>query len=213
MNQLKVKKMELGPIGTNAFVLYTEGSEDAVLVDAPPDCALDVERFLVENNLTLKAIWLTHGHWDHMAGAHELTGQGMEVIGHADDKLMFENPELMAQFSIPGLSLKPVEISRWIKEGDELKFCGMDVQIFHCPGHCPGNVVFYFKSENICFVGDVIFSGSVGRTDLPGGDSIALEHSIREKIYKLPDHTDLAVGHGPDTTVGREKISNQFVRP
>jgi hydroxyacylglutathione hydrolase len=82
----------------------------------------------------------------------------------------------------------------------------------HCPGHCPGNVGFYLASENLCFVGDVIFSGSVGRTDLPGGDFPALENSIKEKIYTLPDDTELAVGHGPNTTVGREKMSNPYVR-
>jgi len=83
----------------------------------------------------------------------------------------------------------------------------------HCPGHCPGNVAFYFEQEQVCFVGDVIFSGSIGRTDLPGGDFSDLEKSIREKIYRLPDETKLGVGHGPDTTVGQEKQTNPFVRP
>lgn len=213
MNKLVVKKMELGPIGTNAFLNWEEGGEEAILIDAPPDCAKEVQQVLHEQNLTLKEIWLTHGHWDHMAGAHELVDENIEVLGHMDDRMMFEDPAVMTQFSIPGLELKPVQITRWISDGDELSFLGRSVKVLHCPGHCPGNVAFWVGAENLCFVGDVIFSGSIGRTDLPGGDFSALERSIREKIYPLPDGTALAVGHGPDTSVRQEKLTNPFVRP
>jgi len=213
MKDLVVKKMELGPIGTNAFLLWEENGGEAVLIDAPPYCAAEVNEILNENQLVLVGIWLTHGHWDHMAGAHELAEDGMEIIGHEDDRIMFENPALMSTFSIPGLELKPINITRWVKDEDQLDLWGRTVLVMHCPGHCPGNVAFLFSDESICFVGDVIFHGSVGRTDLPGGDVSKLEDSIRNKIYSLPDDTVLAVGHGPDTTVGKEKVSNPFVRP
>ena len=126
---------------------------------------------------------------------------------------MFNNPAVMSTFSIPGIDLQPVEITQWVEDGDQLDLWGRTTYVFHCPGHCPGNVAFYLKSEKICFVGDVIFAGSIGRTDLPGGDFASLEASIRNRIYTLPIDTELAVGHGPNTTVGDEIRENPYVRP
>ena len=125
---------------------------------------------------------------------------------------MFEQPGIMSTFAIPGLELKPVEITRWVEHGEKLDLWGREVEIRHCPGHCPGNVVFLDGEESRCFVGDVIFAGSVGRSDLPGGDFETLEVSIQESIYTLPEDTLLHPGHGEDTQVGREKISNPFVQ-
>ena len=205
--------MELGPIGTNAYLLWEDGGSEALLIDAPPHCAAEIEPFLEENGLTLNAIWLTHGHWDHMAGASELAGEGIEVLGHRDDKMLFEQPGVMSSFAMPGMEFSPIEITRWIEEGERLDLWGREVTVFHCPGHCPGNVVFWLPGEELCFVGDVIFSGSIGRTDLPGGDFASLERSIREKIYALPDRTALLPGHGPDTSVETERKTNPFVQP
>ena len=213
MSKLVVQKMELGPIGTNAYLLWEEDGNQAVLIDAPPDSAAAIEPVLSQNGLSLTGIWLTHGHWDHMAGASELAGEGVEVLGHSDDKMLFEQPAVMSTFAMPGMEFSPIGITRWIEEGESLDLCGRKVSIFHCPGHCPGNVVFWIPDEEICFVGDVIFSGSIGRADLPGGDFSMLERSIREKIYGLPNHTKLLPGHGPDTSVEIEKESNPFVRP
>jgi hydroxyacylglutathione hydrolase len=213
MSKLVVRKMELGPIGTNAYLLWEDGGNQAVLIDAPPDCAAEIEPFLAENGLTLRSIWLTHGHWDHMAGASDLAGEVVDVLGHADDKMLFEQPAVMSAFAMPGMEFSPVEITRWIEEGESLDLWGRKVSIFHCPGHCPGNVVFWIPDEGICFVGDVIFSGSIGRADLPGGDFALLERSIREKVYVLPGPTKLLPGHGPDTSVEIERGSNPFVRP
>jgi glyoxylase-like metal-dependent hydrolase (beta-lactamase superfamily II) len=213
MSKLVVRKMELGPIGTNAYLLWEDGGNQAVLIDAPPDCAAEIEPVLEENGLTLRAIWLTHGHWDHMAGASELAGEEVDVLGHSDDKMLFEQPAVMSAFAMPGMEFSPVGITRWIEEGESLDLWGRKVSIFHCPGHCPGNVVFWVPDEGICFVGDVIFSGSIGRSDLPGGDFALLERSIREKVYVLPGATKLLPGHGPDTSVEIERGSNPFVRP
>ncbi len=213
MKSLVVRKMELGPIGTNAYLLWEEEGREAVLVDAPPGCAEAVEPLLDSHGLVLREIWLTHGHWDHMIGAADLAGEGVEVLGHREDRMLFEQPAVMATFAMPGLDFKPIGISRWIEEGDELELWGRRVAILHCPGHCPGNVVFWMEEERICFVGDVIFAGSVGRADLPGGDFSVLERSIREKIYNLPAETALLPGHGPDTSVSAELRSNPFVRP
>jgi len=213
MSELMIQKMELGPIGTNAFLLWEEGRAEAVLIDVPPMSKPEIDAMLAEHSLKISEIWLTHGHWDHMAGAWEYANSEVRVVGHKADQIMFDSPNVMSGFSIPGLELKPVRITQWVEGGDTLDLWGRRVDVMHCPGHCPGNVAFYIGAEGVCFVGDVIFSGSIGRTDLPGGDFSALEKSIRQHIYTLPDDTRLGVGHGPDTSVVQEKMSNPFVRP
>ena len=212
MNSLRITKMELGPIGTNAYLMWEDGGKDAVLIDAPPDSRETVESHLAKESLELKELWLTHGHWDHMGGVADFDTGDLEIIGHKDDQVMFEQPGIMSTFAIPGLELLPVEINQWVEEGDQLNLWGREVEVRHCPGHCPGNVIFWIKTERSCFVGDVIFSGSVGRSDLPGGNFEFLEDSIRSKIYTLPDDTILHPGHGEDTTVVKEKNSNPFVK-
>ena len=109
MSFLKFKKMELGPIGTNAYLVWRDGSQEAVLIDAPPDSKSEVENSLKENDLILKEIWLTHGHWDHMAGASDLVVEPMRVLGHEDDKIMFEQPSIMSSFAIPGMEINQLK--------------------------------------------------------------------------------------------------------
>lgn len=213
MKKLVVRKMELGPIGTNAYLLWEEGGSEAVLIDAPPDCSFEIEPLLKQNELSLKEIWLTHGHWDHMAGASALACSGVGVLGHEADKMLFEQPAVMSTFAMPSMDFQPIGITRWVEEGEKLDLWGRSVSVFHCPGHCPGNIIFWVKDEGICFVGDVIFAGSIGRADLPGGDFSTLENSIRKKVYSLPPETVLMPGHGPDTSVKSERDGNPFVRP
>ena len=108
MKKLVVRKMELGPIGTNAYLLWEEGDGEAVLIDAPPDCADEIEPMLEKHGLSLQEIWLTHGHWDHMAGASELIREGVGVLGHKADRMLFEQPAVMSAFAMP-LELARVE--------------------------------------------------------------------------------------------------------
>jgi hydroxyacylglutathione hydrolase len=213
MNSLQMVKMELGPIGTNAYLLWEDGGKDAVLIDAPPDSKDTVESYLAKESLRLSELWLTHGHWDHMAGAAELLNDEISVIGHRADKMLFEQPDVMSTFAMPGMNFEPVSITKWVDEGDALNLFGRKVSVYHCPGHCPGNLIFWVEDEKICFVGDVIFEGSVGRADLPGGDFETLTHSIQTKVYNLPEDTEICPGHGENTTVGSERRSNPFVRP
>lgn len=213
MSSLRIEKLELGPIGTNAYLVWKCGGGDAVLIDAPPNCSETIKPLLEKESLVLREIWLTHGHWDHMTGAADLVGDDTVVIGHRDDKTLFEQPAVMSAFAMPGMDFKPVTITKWVEAGDSLDLFGKKVVVNHCPGHCPGNVIFWIKEEAICFVGDVIFAGSIGRADLPGGNFEALEKSIQTCIYTLPEETKLLSGHGPDTTVGDERRDNPFVRP
>ena len=118
----------------------------------------------------------------------------------------------MSSFAMPGMDFRPVEVTRWVEDGESFTALEREILVAHCPGHCPGNVIFHLPEENRCFVGDVIFAGSIGRADLPGGDFDVLENSIHTKIYALADETVLHPGHGPDTTVGQEKETNPFVR-
>jgi len=211
MSDLQFQKFELGPIGTNAFLVWEENGADAILIDAPPDAKSTIEPLLKLRGLELNALWLTHGHWDHMAGAAELTSGDMDVLGHKDDLELFENPQCMSSFAMPGMDFQPIQVTQWVADGDKLDLFGREVNVLHVPGHCPGNVAFHVSSEGWCFVGDAIFAGSIGRTDLPGGDFATLEKSIREKLYSLPGATSLHPGHGPETTVEHEMATNPFV--
>jgi glyoxylase-like metal-dependent hydrolase (beta-lactamase superfamily II) len=211
MSELQFQKFELGPIGTNAFLVWEENGADAILIDAPPQAKETIEPMLKLRGLRLFALWLTHGHWDHMAGAVELISGDMTVLGHKDDIELFENPQCMSSFAMPGMDFQPILVTQWVLDGDKLDLFGREVDVLHVPGHCPGNVAFHVSSEGWCFVGDAIFAGSIGRTDLPGGDFATLEKSIKEKLYTLPPATSLHPGHGPETTVEHEMATNPFV--
>ena len=119
----------------------------------------------------------------------------------------------MSTFAMPGINLEPISITKWVADGDILNLFGRNVTVYHCPGHCPGNIIFWIEEEQKCFVGDVIFDGSIGRADLPGGDFNTLVNSIQTKIYNLPIETEICPGHGSNTTVARERAGNPFVRP
>jgi glyoxylase-like metal-dependent hydrolase (beta-lactamase superfamily II) len=155
-----------------------------------------------------------------MQGAAELgRATGAKIRAHADDRMLFEQPEIMEQRMGFALGLEPAKIDAWLKQGDRLAALGTAAEVRHVPGHCPGNVLFYFAAARgstwltagAAFVGDALFNGGIGRTDLPGGDFEQLENSIRTQIYTLPDATTVYPGHGPDTTVGAEKAQNPYV--
>ena len=209
---LQIDTFELPPIGTNAYLIRRDGSEKAVVVDAPLNAFATVERILVREGLRLEALLLTHGHWDHMLDGHRFNAFGTTVYGNEGDRALFETPDVMRTFSIPGLAMHAVTIDRWLEDGDELTLLGTRVQVRAVPGHAPGSLLFYFPAEGVAFSGDAIFRGSIGRYDLPFGNFPTLERSIRERIYTLPEETVLYPGHGPTTTVGEEMRSNPFVR-
>lgn len=201
-----------GPIQTNAYLLTAPERNEAILIDAPGGIWTQVAPILERSQCRLGELWLTHGHWDHTQGAAEVVRQcGAKVRAHLDDRTLIETPEVMERFMGERLNLEPVHVDSWVGQGDKLPALGTSAEVRHVPGHCPGNVLFYFQTLGAAFVGDALFNGSIGRTDLPGGDFGRLEKSIREQIYTLPDDTSVFPGHGPRTTVGGEKTSNPYV--
>lgn len=209
---VKLHVLPAGPIQTNAYLLTDPKRGEAVLIDAPGRVWVDVEPILREEKCKLAELWLTHGHWDHTQGAAEVVrATGARVLAHEDDRIMIETPEVMERFMGERMNLEPVKVDRWVKQGDRIEILGTTVEVRHVPGHCPGNVLFYFPAAKTAFVGDALFAGSIGRTDLPGGNFAQLESAIRAQIYTLPDETVVYPGHGPDTTVEAERATNPYV--
>jgi hydroxyacylglutathione hydrolase len=209
---MDIHVLPAGPIETNAYLLTDTARHEAVLVDSPHDVGPEVQAILRRTGCKLVALLVTHGHWDHTGDAARIQQTGATLYAHEADRLLIEQPGVMEMFAMPGLRLDPAKIDRVVKQGDRFELLGETVEVRHVPGHCPGNVLFYFTRSGAAFVGDAIFAGSVGRTDFPGGGFEMLEHSIRSQIYTLPDVTALYPGHGPETTVADEKAGNPYVR-
>lgn len=210
---MNIHVLPAGPIQTNAYLLTEPARGEAVLIDAPGDVWPEVESILRAEKCRLGELWITHGHWDHTQGAAEIVrATGARTRAHPDDKTLFETPEIMTRFSGEDLALELIKIDAWVRQGEKIAVLGAAAEVRHVPGHCPGNVLYYFAKEGVAFVGDALFSGSIGRTDLPMGNFSVLEKSIREQIYTLPDETKIFPGHGPATSVGEEKRSNPYVR-
>jgi len=209
---MNVHVLPSGPIATNAYLLTAPELREAVLVDAPGGVWPLVAPLLAAERCRLGEIWLTHGHWDHTQGGPEVVAAtGARVRAHEADRLLIEHPEVMEMFMIPGMRQGALKIDLLVQPGQRWTALGETVEVRHVPGHCPGNVLFYFAAGRTAFVGDALFHSGVGRTDLPGGSLEVLERSIREQIFTLPDDTVVYPGHGPETTVGAEREGNPFV--
>ncbi len=209
---MEIHALPAGPIETNAYLLTDAARGEAVLVDAPHDVQPEVEAILRRTKCQLVALLVTHGHWDHTGDCARIQANGVPLYAHEEDRMFIETPECMAMFTMPGLRLDPAKIDTLVAQGDTFELLGETVEVRHVPGHCPGNVLFHFQRSGAAFVGDAIFAGSIGRTDFPRCGFDILEKSIRTQIYTLPDATVLYPGHGPETTVGREKATNPYVR-
>jgi glyoxylase-like metal-dependent hydrolase (beta-lactamase superfamily II) len=209
---VKIHVLPSGPIQTVGYLLTEPKLGEAVLVDAPGDIMARVRPILEKEGCTLKELWLTHGHWDHMQDAAAVKQEtGALVRAHQADQGLIETPEIMDGFMGQKMGLTGAKVDAWMNQGDRLRAVGREFEVRHVPGHCPGNVLFYCADAKAALVGDALFNGGVGRWDLPGGDFELLARSIREQIYTLPDDTVVFPGHGPRTTVGDEKVGNPFI--
>ncbi|WP_289034456.1 MBL fold metallo-hydrolase [uncultured Roseibium sp.] len=196
----------------NCSLVWSPETKKGAVVDPGGDVPL-ILKAIEEHGVDVEKIVLTHGHIDHVGGAADLAeALKVPVEGpHEADRALIERVKDQArQF---GLSdVKPVEPDRWLVEGDTMEMAGRSFEVFHCPGHAPGHVVFFDRELRLAISGDVLFAGSVGRTDLPGGDHDTLIASIKTKLLPLGDDVSFLPGHGPTSTIGHERENNPFLR-
>ena len=203
------------PFFKNGFLVSCEATGDAVLID-PGDEAPELVAAARQTGVTVRAILLTHAHLDHVTGVDRAKAAfDVPVWLHADDLFLYEG--VVEQGRMFGLSVRPQPpIDRFYDVAVPIEFGRQVVQVRHTPGHCPGGVclaVTSHASESVeLFVGDTLFAGSIGRTDLPGGDYDTLIRSIRRVLFEYPDPTPVHPGHGPDTTIGAERATNPFLQ-
>lgn len=195
----------------NCRFIVCEQTKKAAVVDPGGDIN-KLKQVIEQYQLCLVAVYLTHGHLDHVGAAKQLCDEfNIDMIGpHQDDKFWFDALPMQAQmFGFVGV--EPFYPDKWLADGDTISVGDLHFEVRHCPGHTPGHVVFYQAEHKQLIVGDVIFKGSVGRTDFPKGDSEQLLASIKSKILQLDDDIAILPGHGPNTTVGAERRTNPFI--
>ncbi|MBL0922734.1 MAG: MBL fold metallo-hydrolase [Phycisphaerales bacterium] len=201
----------LGPFATNCYIVHLGHGAEGWLVDASFDPSPMIER-VRRLELRISRILLTHAHGDHIAGLDDLRRAfpGVPVSGHQDERAFFDNPSLnlSIDFDPPVRTSPPDE---YFKGGEELSLGTSRWKVIHTPGHSPGGVAFHCATARTAIVGDTLFAGSVGRSDFPTSDEGALRRSLRT-LCALPDETRILPGHGPATTIGREKMFNPYVR-
>jgi hydroxyacylglutathione hydrolase len=212
MGQLNAGIIPVTPFQQNCTILFDTEAKAGVVVDPGGDVA-EIVAALERNAIAAEAIWITHGHIDHAGGAMDLKDRlGVEILGpHEADRPLLASLEKQGQrygLAEPARNCMP---DRFLDEGDIVSFAGHEFAVFHCPGHAPGHVVFYNAAARFAHVGDVLFQGSIGRTDLPGGDHATLIRSIKEKLLPLGDDVGFICGHGPGGRFGDERRSNPFL--
>ncbi|MGH7382525.1 MAG: MBL fold metallo-hydrolase [Candidatus Methylomirabilales bacterium] len=205
---MKVHSFTIGPLETNAYLVVDEVSQQALLID-PGLGSEGIYEVIIAEGLALSAIVNTHGHFDHVCGnAFFRAKTGAPVLIHREDAgVMRQAAEQARAFGFQVAPPPPPD--RLLNEGDEVVMGGERMRVLHTPGHTPGGICLY--GEGVVLVGDALFAGSIGRTDLPGGSTEVLLASIRTKLLSLPDDTVVYPGHGPPTTIGAERAHNPFL--
>ena len=199
------------PFQQNCTLIWDDATKVGAVVDPGGDVD-QIKAAIAKAGMTVEKILLTHGHIDHVGGAAELKeALGVKIMGpHPADKFLMDGVETQAAVRAEGV--RNVTSDRWLNEGDEVTVAGHRFEILHCPGHSPGSVVFVNKGQRLALVGDVLFRGSIGRTDFPYGDHDALISAIKTKLLPLGDDFAFICGHGPTGTLGEERRSNPFLR-
>lgn len=213
---MKVAIFQLMLFQVNCYVVYDPEEKKAAIIDPGIIDNREVEaieNFLRKNSLTVVAIINTHLHIDHVI-ANQILAQkyGVKVMAHADDNFLGDRlREQAAQFGLP-FKMDKAGVTHYLTDGDTIQIGKGELQVLHVPGHSPGGIGLYDAEDGFLISGDTLFEGSIGRTDLPGGNIARLLESVKKKFYSLPDDTVVYPGHGPATTIGREKVSNPYVQ-
>lgn len=218
---MHIEKITLTAFQQQTRIVACEETRRAVCID-PGDDAEEIVRAIDKNSFELQAIALTHAHMDHVGGVAALKRRKpeAEIILHAADEPLYrELKEQPSWIGIPRSQWKrlgfeyeePPSADRYWKDGETYEVGRLSFRVLHCPGHTPGHVVLFEPTHKAVFVGDCLFAGSIGRTDLPGGSTEQLMDSIRNKILPLGDDVTVHSGHGPETTIGRERLTNPFL--
>jgi glyoxylase-like metal-dependent hydrolase (beta-lactamase superfamily II) len=208
---LKYLTVPVTAFAQNCSIVWCDETKAAAVIDAGGEVArlrAEVKRL----GLDLQALWLTHAHIDHAGGAGQWAREdGLPIIGpHPGDQFWIDGLSQQSRmFGFP--PAEPFTPTRWLEDGDTVKLGNTEVKVRHCPGHTPGHVVFHAPDAQRAFVGDVLFAGSIGRTDFPGGDFDTLVRSITERLWPMGDDTVFIPGHGPESTIGIERRTNPFV--
>jgi hydroxyacylglutathione hydrolase len=209
---IQVKQIVLNPFQENTYIVYDQSGE-AIIIDAGCYTQSEVQvvkRFIETNRLLVKYLIITHGHIDHILGVESLKDvYKVECLAHAEDLPLIES--LPSHALMFGLTIEKVpSIDRTVKEGDTISLGNSVLEIIHTPGHSKGGICLYMREQKILFTGDTLFRGSIGRTDLIGGNYEALIDSISNKVFTLGDEVLVYPGHGDSTTIGYEKKNNPF---
>ena len=202
-----IQSLVVGPIMANCFIIGCEKTRKAAVID-PGDDSSRILMKLAEQKLTVEYIINTHGHFDHVGANRKLKeATGAKLVIHALDQSMLKVlSETSAAFGLSVENSPPPD--QTVQDGDIIQFGEIILTVLHTPGHTPGGISLH--TDGVVFVGDTLFAGSIGRTDFPGGDFDTLISSIKNKLYSLGDQVIVYTGHGPETTIGREKRSNPF---
>lgn len=209
---LQIRPFVAPGFGENGYIVWRDGSTTAVAID-PGNSVAPMLQLLRDEGLQVGAVLLTHAHLDHVEGVARLVREtSAPIYLHPADRFLYDHVAQQAQQF--GMRVDPLpEVSHTLDHGQTITIGDVSYHVLHAPGHSPGHVVFLVEEAECAFVGDVVFQGSIGRSDLPGGDFAQLMESIRAQVLTMPDDTTLYAGHGPPTTVGHERATNPFLVP
>ena len=208
MGQIEIKSMTLGMVATNCYLIINKETKEALLID-PADNALRISNVIEENVCTLKAILLTHGHFDHIMALNELKKRyNVPVYAHEEEEDVLKQSSLNMSGMIGQIYTTQADI--YVKDGEHLKLAGLDIIVLHTPGHTKGGVCYYLPEEKVLMSGDTLFHCSIGRTDVPTGSMSQLVRSVKEQLFVLPDDVQVYPGHDSVTSIGYEKQYNPF---
>ncbi|HIZ73814.1 MAG TPA: MBL fold metallo-hydrolase [Candidatus Mediterraneibacter stercoravium] len=207
---MKIDRFVIGPVGTNCYIVRNEDTDECFVTD-PAACPPELVGHIRKEGLNVKAVLLTHGHFDHIMGLDDFLKEfPVPVYAFSEEKPLLESAELNSSLGMFG---RPYTFSgaEYVSDGQILHIAGFEIRVIHTPGHTAGGCCYYIPAENVLISGDTLFRASVGRTDLPTGSMGDLVRSVREKLFVLPEETKVYPGHMEETTIGYEKKYNPFV--